>query len=523
MSQHDMNIANQTGAPFRADLNTAFEAVATQQSGATAPSTTYPFQHWIDTAGGTPLLKIRNAANNAWQTVRAMATTFEAFYTNNLERVRILNDGRVAIGKTTADYLLDVNGEINGTGLRINGTPVGNLAANVAVNQFSGNGSTTAFTLTQAPTGTNNIDVYISGVRQDSSRYSVSGTTLTFVTAPPTGTNNIEVKIGGTLSIGTPSDASVTAAKLVDSAVDLTGAKVTGTLTVARGGTGVTASEATVASASTVDLGAQAAPVVNITGTTTITAFGTAAAGVRRTLRFAGALTLTHNGTSLILPGAANVVTVAGDMAEAHSLGSGNWRVDMYARQSGAPLVTPASGALELLAVRTASSSASLDFASVITSAYDVYEIEIVDLRPATDNVTLMLRTSTNNGSSYDATGYHWSRAERQVNTASPTETLTGSTSDTAIRLAAGGVGNASGGGTQESICATLVLRNPLGTASYKYIDGVYRYFDPATATQRGDITGARISNSAVNAFQVLFSGGNITSGVVYLYGKRNA
>lgn len=81
------------------------------------------------------------------------------------------------------------------------------------------------------------------------------------------------------------------------------------------------------ASASTVDLGAVTSSLVRITGTTTITAFGTAAAGTQRILRFAGVLTLTHNATSLILPGGASVVTAANDVAICVSEGSGNWRV----------------------------------------------------------------------------------------------------------------------------------------------------------------------------------------------------
>jgi hypothetical protein len=55
-----------------------------------------------------------------------------------------------------------------------------------------------------------------------------------------------------------------------------------------------------VASATTTDIGAAASGNVNITGTTTITGFGTVAAGTYRRVRFAGALTITHNATSLI-------------------------------------------------------------------------------------------------------------------------------------------------------------------------------------------------------------------------------
>jgi hypothetical protein len=72
---------------------------------------------------------------------------------------------------------------------------VGNVPTTAAFpfDQFSGNGSTTAFTLSYAPAGTTSIIVSISGVVQNPNTYSVSGTTLTFTPAPPTGTSNIAV------------------------------------------------------------------------------------------------------------------------------------------------------------------------------------------------------------------------------------------------------------------------------------------------------------------------------------------
>ena len=58
---------------------------------------------------------------------------------------------------------------------------------------FSGDGSTTSFTLSTAISDEANTQVYIDGVYQSKLNYSTSGTSLAFTTAPPTGTNNIEV------------------------------------------------------------------------------------------------------------------------------------------------------------------------------------------------------------------------------------------------------------------------------------------------------------------------------------------
>lgn len=98
-----------------------------------------------------------------------------------------------------------------------------------------------------------------------------------------------------------------------------------------------------IASAATTNIAAATGDFVDVTGTTTITALGTAAAGVERTVRFTGALTLTHNATSLILPGGANIATAAGDVARFRSLGSGNWLCVDYSRASGKALVAPAA------------------------------------------------------------------------------------------------------------------------------------------------------------------------------------
>lgn len=95
-----------------------------------------------------------------------------------------------------------------------------------------------------------------------------------------------------------------------------------------------------IASATTTDIGAATGDFVDITGTTTITGLGTIGAGAIRFVKFSGALTLTHNATSLILPGGASITTAAGDTACFASLGSGNWRCLFYSKASGQPIVS---------------------------------------------------------------------------------------------------------------------------------------------------------------------------------------
>lgn len=93
---------------------------------------------------------------------------------------------------------------------------------------------------------------------------------------------------------------------------------------------------ANLGSAATTDIGAQNTVLLNITGTTTITSFGTNYNGPRY-LRFDGVLTLTHNATTLILPGGANITTAAGDSAIVVPNGTpaNGWRVVGYQRADG--------------------------------------------------------------------------------------------------------------------------------------------------------------------------------------------
>ena len=69
---------------------------------------------------------------------------------------------------------------------------IGPLSLYFSVDNFTGNGSTLAFTLTGTPYDLNSTFVYINGVYQNKSTYSISGTTVTFTTAPPL-TSSIEV------------------------------------------------------------------------------------------------------------------------------------------------------------------------------------------------------------------------------------------------------------------------------------------------------------------------------------------
>lgn len=73
--------------------------------------------------------------------------------------------------------------------------------------QFSGDGSTTVFTMSVAPANSASVIVAVSGVLQDPSTYAVSGTSLTFSGAPPAGSGNISARYLGIPASGVASTA----------------------------------------------------------------------------------------------------------------------------------------------------------------------------------------------------------------------------------------------------------------------------------------------------------------------------
>jgi hypothetical protein len=101
----------------------------------------------------------------------------------------------------------------------------------------------------------------------------------------------------------------------------------------------------------------------DVTGTTTITSIATQGIGSIVTLHFDGALTFTHHSTNLILPGAANITTAAGDIAVMYEYASADWRCVSYTKASGAAIV--AGGGLTMGTEQDSSSGSSVTFGSI--------------------------------------------------------------------------------------------------------------------------------------------------------------
>lgn len=108
MATHDYNIANQSASAFRGDLNNVLQAILTQNSSATAPTTTAADMLWYDTANNQ--IKKRNEANSAWiilGTVDETVGTFTASGGPPTQGQAVWNTGTSTVESTITPTKLD--------------------------------------------------------------------------------------------------------------------------------------------------------------------------------------------------------------------------------------------------------------------------------------------------------------------------------------------------------------------------------------------------------------------------------
>jgi hypothetical protein len=261
---------------------------------------------------------------------------------------------------------------------------------------------------------------------------------------------------------------------------------------------------ADLASASTVDLSTATGNYVDITGTTTITGFGTVAAGQVFTLQFNGALILTHNATSLILPGKVNITTEAGDVAVMVSEGSGNWRCINYLRK--ASIIT------EDVIYSGAVSSTSA-FALNNLSGYRTVNVR-GRFRPVNDSVLLLLRTSTDNGSNYDTGASDY--AYQLLRGTGSTVSVDTDEDYLAVLISPTSVGNTS----NEGVFFDFTM-SEFNQAQEMYLTGTAHMKDASANMMTATIGGRRNQATARDAFTLFFASGNIDVAHITVTGVR--
>jgi hypothetical protein len=102
---------------------------------------------------------------------------------------------------------------VNGRKLVVYSVAAGVSGSNLNIDTMTGDGSDTTLTLSINPVNENNSQVFIDGVYQNKSTYSISGTTLTFSAAPPNG-SAVEVMTMTQTEVNVPVDGTITSAKL---------------------------------------------------------------------------------------------------------------------------------------------------------------------------------------------------------------------------------------------------------------------------------------------------------------------
>jgi hypothetical protein len=178
--------------------------------------------------------------------------------------------------------------------------------------------------------------------------------------------------------------------------------------------------------------------------------------------------------------------------------------------------VAQMAGGLVLLEQHTASGSASLDFTTAFTSIFDVYTIELINLVPATNGAALLVRMSTNGGSSYDsASNYKFQNSEWFSGSSSNTFPF-GSSGATSIQFGFG-ITNTS----LYAMNGTIKYFNPLSASMYKGMNWHWFGMDSNHTSDIAFIVGSGVYavTTAANALSFFFSAGNITSGIIRVYG----
>ena len=201
---------------FVTNANSA-DAITVNPSNAVAFNGSYGTSGYIlqSNGSGTSPTWVANSAGGASYTVTdftatASQTIFTVSYVVGLVEV-YRNGVRLAKADFTATNGTSItltNAANAGDIIEVVAFNSTNTSATIAYDDFSGTGSQTVFTMTQTPANSASVIIAISGVVQDPSNYTVSGTTLTFSTAPPLGTNNISCRYLG-LPTTTQGTASV--------------------------------------------------------------------------------------------------------------------------------------------------------------------------------------------------------------------------------------------------------------------------------------------------------------------------
>lgn len=183
-------------------------------------------------------------------------------------------------------------------------------------------------------------------------------------------------------------------------------------------------------------------------------------------------------------------------------------------RGDGTWAVPSATGCV-LISSASASSSSSIDFTG-LSSTYHAYMVVITNVIPATDGANMLMRTSTNNGTSYDAGASDYVGARHVIGT-DGTHTVSTSGGDVAMILAL------SLDNVRNAFSSVIYIMKPSDAKQCKVLYNSFSHDSAGTVQYHHSGFSARITDADVDAIRFYLNTGNIASGEFRLYGLKNA
>lgn len=239
------------------------------------------------------------------------------------------------------------------------------------------------------------------------------------------------------------------------------------------------------------------------TATRTLPAVATVPLGASYLYRNAGtvgaALVIDPNGAETV-DGVSSIALLPGEACEVFCTAAGWESTGLQSR----PIIRR----------QTASASAQIDF--VLPAGFSRFEVDIYDLRPATDGASLVMRTSTDSGATFAAGGsdYRYMTEETRPSLGTVVSGAVATSTGMVISqpLDTGTASNSAEGRVRFWIGDGTRL--PLANADFSGVHNTYAF-----NTHRA--MGNRMTATAVNAIRFIMDSGNITAGVFTLYGVR--
>lgn len=169
------------------------------------------------------------------------------------------------------------------------------------------------------------------------------------------------------------------------------------------------------------------------------------------------------------------------------------------------------AGAFEYIGEVVASNDSAVAFTG-LSSDYAMYQLRFFGVAPITDNQSLRMRVSSDNGSSYDSGASDY-QDNRYANYTGSAAYAVGTTSYHTIT-------NGQGSAANEYAAGYIDIYNP-SEAAYTFFNSraFYSYYTGGTAIwEAGTI---RTAATSIDAFQIYCGSGNIDEGTFKLYGLR--